>query len=197
MYKQAGRPFPRLCAGNCVTAAGRGPLERRLCGSARGVADDLLEDDVLGAPPRRAELPGVCDEQLAGVAAPRPGHRDVELAVSEAGLRQVDADPLQRLPLRLVDGERPGRAQRVLPAHKGEGDVLRVGGRDVDPGQVDGVARGGPGGDGGEDAVASELPDDESRPVGEAVLCGEVAHEDDGRAELEAQGVRRQLGRVD
>ena len=56
---------------------------------------------------------GNADAQRIGRGNSR--HRNVELAVCENLLRQVDADEAQRLTLRLVDRHGKARANRKLP----------------------------------------------------------------------------------
>ena len=83
--------------------------------------------------------------QVVGI--PAPGERDVELAVREDVLLDVDADPEERKFLCLVDGPREGDADGELPPlelkgahvvrreHLGDGDFLALLGPVEDPGE--------------------------------------------------------------
>src|SRR5581483_241375 len=85
-------------------AFSRAPLAE--CAECAPVAGcRLVEEDVAGAQRPRQRQP-------FQRAAARQGH--VRLAVGERAAPQVDVDLVQRKPLALVDGERPGQPQRKL-----------------------------------------------------------------------------------
>jgi len=109
------------------------------------IDEHLFEDDVLD--PDGPVFVGFGSEHPQVLGIPAPGERDVELAVREDVLLDVDANPAERESLRLVDGHREGDADRELPPlqlegahvvrreHLGDGDFLAHLGPVEDPGE--------------------------------------------------------------